>query len=114
MNPYTNLDMYSQEKVRRYRNRKLGEELPPHVFNIAHEAYYGITAFKQLQSVIVSGESGAGKTEATKQWCVHFASRESWRTDSEQQQQQQLRPDNKPKEARRSSPPTHAHSRDFH
>lgn len=71
VNPYEKLDLYTKEVVHRYAKRKLGQELPPHVFNIAHDSYYGITAFKQLQSIIISGESGAGKTEATKQ-CLQY------------------------------------------
>ena len=71
INPYKMLDFYTPEQVRRYSQRKMGQELPPHVFNIAHDSYYGLTSFKALQSIIISGESGAGKTEATKQ-CLQY------------------------------------------
>ena len=71
INPYKMLDFYTPEMVRKYSKRKMGQELPPHVFNIAHDSYYNLTSFKQLQSVIISGESGAGKTECTKQ-CLQY------------------------------------------
>lgn len=40
--------------------------MTPHVFAIADKAYRDMRAFKQSQSIIVSGESGAGKTESAK------------------------------------------------
>mmetsp|Transcript_10798 Transcript_10798/g.27801 ORF Transcript_10798/g.27801 Transcript_10798/m.27801 type:complete len:109 (+) Transcript_10798:81-407(+) len=43
----------------RYMKRTPESEFPPHVFTIAHDAYYGVTAFQELQSIIISGESGA-------------------------------------------------------
>ena len=42
--------------------------MPPHVFAIADKAFRDMKVVKQSQSIIVSGESGAGKTESTK--CV--------------------------------------------
>eukprot|EP00944_MAST-04C_sp_MAST-4C-sp1_P008607 g8607.t1 len=71
INPYTMLPLYTKEMVRKYSSRKFGQELPPHVYNIAHDSFYGLTSFQQLQSIIISGESGAGKTEATKQ-CLQY------------------------------------------
>ena len=44
--------------------------MPPHVFAIADKAFRDMKVVKQSQSIIVSGESGAGKTESTK--CVLF------------------------------------------
>ena len=45
--------------------RSLGT-MPPHVFAIADKAFRDMKVLKQSQSIIVSGESGAGKTESTK------------------------------------------------
>lgn len=66
VNPYEEIpDMYSSNTIKKYQGRSLGE-LPPHVFAIADKAFRDMKALKQSQSVIVSGESGAGKTESTK------------------------------------------------
>ena len=46
-------------------SRSLGT-MPPHVFAIADKAFRDMKVLKQSQSIIVSGESGAGKTESTK------------------------------------------------
>ena len=41
-------------------------KLPPHPFTIANDSYRKLVEYRKAQSVLVSGESGAGKTEATK------------------------------------------------
>ena len=83
INPYKRLPLYTKEEVHRYSTRKFGQELPPHVFNIAYDSYYGLTSFQSLQSIIISGESGAGKTEATKQCLQYLAAVAGSRTGVE-------------------------------
>uniref|UniRef100_A0A669EJM3 Unconventional myosin-VI n=1 Tax=Oreochromis niloticus TaxID=8128 RepID=A0A669EJM3_ORENI len=66
VNPYYDIPkLYSQETIKKYRGRSLGT-LPPHVYAIADKAYRDMKVLKMSQSIIVSGESGAGKTENTK------------------------------------------------
>eukprot|EP00462_Mataza_sp_D1_P023215 CAMPEP_0175129960 /NCGR_PEP_ID=MMETSP0087-20121206/5753_1 /TAXON_ID=136419 /ORGANISM="Unknown Unknown, Strain D1" /LENGTH=1504 /DNA_ID=CAMNT_0016412149 /DNA_START=25 /DNA_END=4539 /DNA_ORIENTATION=- len=73
VNPYRMLPLYDKATTRTYINRKTGQEMPPHVFNIAHDSFWGLKEFHQNQSIIISGESGAGKTEATKQCLAYLA-----------------------------------------
>lgn len=66
MNPYVEIpEMYSSNSIKSYQGKSLGEQ-PPHVFAIADKAFRDMRVLKQSQSIIVSGESGAGKTESTK------------------------------------------------
>lgn len=57
--------------VKKYVTKAMGKEMPPHTYNVAHDAFYGLTGFNELQSIVISGESGAGKTEAAKQ-CLQY------------------------------------------
>ncbi|XP_015255921.1 PREDICTED: unconventional myosin-VI-like isoform X4 [Cyprinodon variegatus] len=66
VNPYYDIPkLYTAETIKQYQGRSLGT-LPPHVYAIADKAYRDMKVLKMSQSIIVSGESGAGKTENTK------------------------------------------------
>ncbi|XP_075874090.1 myosin VIb isoform X2 [Nelusetta ayraudi] len=66
VNPYYDIpNLYSPDTIKLYKGKSLGT-LPPHVYAIADKAYRDMKVLKMSQSIIVSGESGAGKTENTK------------------------------------------------
>ncbi|KAM6920340.1 unconventional myosin-VIIb-like isoform 1-T1 [Lycodopsis pacificus] len=65
VNPYQDFPLYSGDQVQLYHGRKLGE-LPPHIFAIAESCYCNLMRHLRNQCCIISGESGAGKTESTK------------------------------------------------
>ncbi|KAM5262806.1 unconventional myosin-XV [Ctenodactylus gundi] len=65
VNPYQMFGIYGPEQVQQYSGRALGEN-PPHLFAIANLAFAKMLDAKQNQCIIISGESGSGKTEATK------------------------------------------------
>ncbi|KAK9534679.1 hypothetical protein VZT92_007109 [Zoarces viviparus] len=65
VNPYKMYNIYGTDMVLLYKGRALGEN-PPHLFAIANAAYSKMMDAKHNQVIIISGESGSGKTEATK------------------------------------------------
>uniref|UniRef100_A0A4W4FKB1 Unconventional myosin-VI n=1 Tax=Electrophorus electricus TaxID=8005 RepID=A0A4W4FKB1_ELEEL len=66
VNPYYDIPkLYSLDTIQQYQGRSLGT-LPPHVYALADKAFRDMKVLKMSQSIIVSGESGAGKTENTK------------------------------------------------
>lgn len=76
VNPYTDVpNLYSLDTIRKYQGKSLGQ-MPPHVFAVADKAFRDMKVLKQSQSVVVSGESGAGKTESTKYILRYLC--ESW------------------------------------
>ncbi|XP_060732371.1 unconventional myosin-Ib isoform X1 [Tachysurus vachellii] len=65
MNPYKALPIYTADKVEEYRNRNF-YELSPHIYALADEAYRSLRDQDKDQCILITGESGAGKTEASK------------------------------------------------
>ncbi|CAJ0929028.1 unnamed protein product, partial [Mesorhabditis belari] len=65
INPWKSLPIYKKEIMDVYRS-KLDLSLPPHVFAVAQTAYDGVKRGGTNQSILITGESGSGKTENTK------------------------------------------------
>lgn len=66
------LPIYTDEVLHSYRGKNR-LEMPPHVYAIAESMYYNMNSYKENQCVIISGESGAGKTEAAKRIMQYIA-----------------------------------------
>lgn len=65
INPWQDLNVYGQETLKSYRGRKM-HEMPPHVFGVAEAAFTNLHNDRKDQTILVSGDSGSGKTESTK------------------------------------------------
>ncbi|XP_076858866.1 myosin-IIIb isoform X3 [Brachyhypopomus gauderio] len=63
LNPFQNLNIYSPQFSYLYHGAKRSDN-PPHIFATADAAYQGMVTFCKDQCIIISGESGAGKTES--------------------------------------------------
>ncbi|XP_052862372.1 unconventional myosin-Va [Anopheles cruzii] len=72
INPYAELPLYGPDLIRAYRGHSMGE-LEPHIFAVSEEAYAKLEREKCDISIIVSGESGAGKTVSAKYAMRYFA-----------------------------------------
>jgi len=72
VNPYKRLPIYGMNVVKKYKGKKKNE-VPPHLFSIADNAYSNMLQDRENQSCLITGESGAGKTENTKKVISYFA-----------------------------------------
>ncbi|KAJ8404142.1 hypothetical protein AAFF_G00339150 [Aldrovandia affinis] len=83
INPYKNLPIYADNIIEMYRGKKR-HEMPPHIYAISESAYRCMLQDREDQSILCTGESGAGKTENTKkviQYLAHVASSHKGRKD---------------------------------
>ncbi|XP_065578668.1 unconventional myosin-Vb-like isoform X2 [Artemia franciscana] len=74
VNPYRDLGIYDDYTIQAYHHdENQDRNLDPHVYSVAKEAYTQLERDSQDQSIIVSGESGAGKTVSAKYTMRYFA-----------------------------------------
>ncbi|XP_048465678.1 unconventional myosin-XV [Rhincodon typus] len=85
VNPYKMYNIYGTDTVMKYKGKSFAEN-PPHLFAIANVAYSKMVDAKHNQCIIISGESGSGKTEATKLVLCYLASVHHTRKDNVTQQ----------------------------
>ncbi|XP_027019678.2 unconventional myosin-Va [Tachysurus fulvidraco] len=72
INPYETLPIYGADFINAYSGQNMGD-MDPHIFAVAEEAYKQMARDDRNQSIIVSGESGAGKTVSAKYTMRYFA-----------------------------------------
>merc|ERR1719158_1045746 len=72
VNPYKRLPIYTEKIIEIYKGKKR-HEVPPHVFAITDIAYRSMLQDREDQSILCTGESGAGKTENTKKVIQYLA-----------------------------------------
>ncbi|OWA50174.1 Myosin heavy chain, muscle [Hypsibius exemplaris] len=72
INPYKWMPIYNKKAVAVFKGRRRAE-VPPHVFAISDVAYSNMLIDRENQSMLITGESGAGKTENTKKVITYFA-----------------------------------------
>uniref|UniRef100_A0A667ZWW8 Myosin-9 n=1 Tax=Myripristis murdjan TaxID=586833 RepID=A0A667ZWW8_9TELE len=92
INPYKNLPIYSEEIIEMYKGKKR-HEMPPHIYAITDTSYRSMMQDREDQSILCTGESGAGKTENTKkviQYLAHVASSHKTKKDQGELEKQLL------------------------
>ena len=77
LNPYARLDIYGAAAMRQFAELQVSMS-EPHIFAVAEEAYRRLLRERSSQSIVVSGESGSGKTETNK----HLMRYLTWKSTS--------------------------------
>uniref|UniRef100_UPI00358F0F8E myosin-10-like n=1 Tax=Myxine glutinosa TaxID=7769 RepID=UPI00358F0F8E len=72
VNPYKQLPIYTEQIIEMYRGKKR-HEMPPHIYAVTDSAYHSMLQDREDQSILCTGESGAGKTENTKKVIQYLA-----------------------------------------
>lgn len=73
VNPYRALPIYGRGTIEHFKNRARDEVAKPHVFATTDLAFRSMLEMRENQSILVTGESGAGKTENTKKVISYLA-----------------------------------------
>ena len=73
INPYIRFPIYTQRAMEIYMGLRRNE-CPPHIYGVAEQQYAAMMNVGKNQSILITGESGAGKTENTKKVIGYFAS----------------------------------------
>uniref|UniRef100_A0A8C7Y095 Myosin Ic, paralog b n=1 Tax=Oryzias sinensis TaxID=183150 RepID=A0A8C7Y095_9TELE len=72
VNPYKDLEIYNKNHMERYRGVNF-YEVSPHIYAVADNSYRSMRTERKDQCILISGESGAGKTEASKKILQYYA-----------------------------------------
>uniref|UniRef100_A0A1A9WLI6 Myosin motor domain-containing protein n=1 Tax=Glossina brevipalpis TaxID=37001 RepID=A0A1A9WLI6_9MUSC len=72
VNPYKELPIYTENDIKEYKNKHF-YEIPPHIFAVTDNAFRSLIQENRGQCVLISGESGSGKTEASKKVLQYIA-----------------------------------------
>ncbi|KAK8757570.1 hypothetical protein V5799_004798 [Amblyomma americanum] len=72
VNPYKKLPIYTEKVIELFKGKKR-HEVPPHIFAVTDGSYRSMLQDREDQSILCTGESGAGKTENTKKVIQYLA-----------------------------------------
>ena len=70
INPFQNLNLYNENLMEKYSKNN---SLPPHLYQLTYYSYKNLINLQKNQSILISGESGAGKTYGTKEIMKYLA-----------------------------------------